>query len=109
MSICHRKGPIVTLDGYDRNKLSITTTSNATWPTQKLAKQAKAMGCGQETKRTKMAFHTMTSQCGCQSGRCPLPLKWLSWTMADRPVVLVNECRATGPGPPSRKETVLER
>ncbi|GBP96456.1 hypothetical protein EVAR_48119_1 [Eumeta japonica] len=39
----------------------------------------------------------MTSNCAV-SGRtgCPAPLKWLSWTMADRPVVLVNGCRATG-------------
>ncbi|GBP94886.1 hypothetical protein EVAR_85907_1 [Eumeta japonica] len=55
-------------------------------------------GVNLETKRTKNGVpHTMTSQCAVSERTgCLAPLKWLSWTMADRPVVLVNGCRATG-------------
>ncbi|GBP92222.1 hypothetical protein EVAR_84179_1 [Eumeta japonica] len=78
----------LTLDGYDINKLSISLPQTLYLAhTQAGKTELKAMGCGQE-----------------RTG-CPLPLKWLSWTMADRPVVLVNGCRATGTGPPSRRNS----
>ncbi|GBP52177.1 hypothetical protein EVAR_21308_1 [Eumeta japonica] len=51
--------------------------------------------------------HTMTSQCAAERTDCP-PLKWLSWTMADRPVVLVNGCRATGTRTAITKKTVKQ-
>ncbi|GBP46667.1 hypothetical protein EVAR_86919_1 [Eumeta japonica] len=45
---------------------------------------------------------------GVRADGLPGSLKWLSWTMADRPVVLVNGCRATGTRTAITKKTVKQ-
>ncbi|GBP00849.1 hypothetical protein EVAR_50141_1 [Eumeta japonica] len=98
------------MDGYDINKLHITTSNALPGPHTSWQNRAKSHGMRTRNEADKKwrSTHNDIPMRGVRADGCPAPLKWLSWTMADRPVVLVNGAVQQGQGPPSRRKTVKQ-